>query len=264
MVDVGEATYALPSSQSRFFSFYILQMKTFKVFGRITASKDNCHSIITDFFQSENCLACFEHADDGCSRDHCHFIAQAEYKNMKSLRQSLSDKCFKVLGERLQYSIKEYDEEKDGEAYICKGHKTDASVTPDIFINTYDIDVEECYNRFHKTQADIKASKKTCCVWKELITYIEKHDRELFDMEFHRVKTPYRIASHLFDWYIEKGRMIQGKYIQQCIIRTIIANKFQSKKLKKQIISEWYEDFTYYASGEVHTAQEIEFLEDIL
>ena len=239
-------------------------MKTFKAFGRITATKEQCRLIITSFFDSDDCLACYEKADDGCSRDHSHFIAKCEYKNFKSLRQSFSDKCYKILGERLQYSIKEYDEEKDAEAYICKGHKKDASITPDIFINTYKTNVEESYNRFHKVQADIKEAKKTVCVWKELIAYIEKHDRELFDMEFHSIKTPYRIASHLFDWYILKDRMIQGKYVQQCIIRTVIANKFKDKNLKKQIIKEWYEDFTYFSCGETYDHSMIDHLDDLL
>lgn len=239
-------------------------MKTLRVFGRITGTKEECNEIITSFFSNEECLACYEKADDGCSHDHCHFIAKVDYKNMKSLRQSFSDKCFKVLKEKLRYSIKEYEEEKDAEAYICKGHKKDASVRPDIFINTYSIDVEECYNRFHQMATKIKEDKKTVCVWKELVSYIEKNDRECFDMDYHHIRTPFRIASHLFDWYILKDRMIQGKYIQQCIIRTVIANKFKSKDLKKQIIKEWYEDFTYYSCGETYDNSYLDKCEELL
>jgi len=230
-------------------------MKTWKVFGRITASLEECKEIINSFYDKEMVLACYEVADDGCSRDHCHFIASVSYKNLKSLRQAFSEKCFKILGERNQYSVKEYTEESKGEEYICKGHKKDASVKPNIFINTYDIDVEEHYNRFHEAQKVFKQNQSTSSVWKELINYIDKKDPELWSKNYN-TKTAYRIASHLFDWYIEKGRMIQGKYIQQGIIRTIIANKFKDKNIKKSIISEWSEDFSYYSSGQEYSRVE--------
>lgn len=216
-------------------------MKSYLAFGRITATKEQCTEIIKTFFDSEDCLACYEKADDGCSRNHSHFIARCSFKNFKSLRQSFSDKCYKILGERLQYSIKEYDQEKDAEAYICKGHKKDASITPDIFINSYNTDVEECYNRFHKVQAQIKETQKTVCVWKEVVNFINKRDDKLLTGKV-RSDTAWKIADFLFDYYMSRGKMIQGKYVQQCIIRTIIANSFKSKTVKGQIITDWVTD----------------------
>ena len=40
-----------------------------------------------------------------------------------------------------------------------QGHKKDASIKPDIFINTYGIDVQECYDRFHTLASKIKQEK---------------------------------------------------------------------------------------------------------
>lgn len=227
-------------------------MNSFKVFGRITGTLEECKNCIESFFESNGILACYEVADDGCSRDHCHFIATAQYKNFRSLRQSFSDKCFKILGEKLRYSVKEFDEALDSVAYICKGHKKDASVKPNIFINTYDINVEDSYRRFHKAQADYKENRKVCSVWKELIIYIEEVDPELFNRDYD-VRSAYRIASHLYDWYLKKGKTIQGKYYQQNILRTVIANKWKNKTVKRSIIKEWSEDFQYFSSGEQHT-----------
>lgn len=241
-------------SQNYFLGY--CKMKTFKVFGRITGSLGECESIITSFFKQDSVLACFESADDGCSQDHSHFIGEADYKNMKSLRQAFSEKCFKTLGERLRYSIKEYVEESDGESYICKGHKKDSAVKPNIFINTYNIDVETAYNRFHSNQKSYKESQKVCTVWKELIKYIDKTDPELFNQKYN-VNTAWKIANHLYDWYIFREKMIQGKYVQQMIIRTVIAHKFKEKEIKKSIIKEWSEDFTYYSSGEIYMHHQI-------
>lgn len=242
-------------------------MKEWKVFGRITGEKEECRDIIQSFFKQDGILACYERADDGCSRDHTHFIASADFKNLKSLRQSFSEKCFKILGERLRYSIKEYEELKDAEAYICKGHKKDASVKPDIYINTYNNDVEESYNRFHKVQADIKQNQKTICVWKEVNQYIRNKDPTILSGKI-KSDTAWKIADFLFDWYLLKGRMIQGKYIQQGIIRTIIANNFKTKTVKGQILSEWVQDFQYgddlsYLEAKVYKYSDLHDPEDV-
>lgn len=219
--------------------------KSHKVFGRITATKEECLELIK-FFNDDGVLMCYEKADDGCSHDHCHFIAESSnYKNLKALRQSFSDRCFKTLNERLRYSIKEYEEEKDAEAYICKGHKKDAGVKPEIIKNTYGIDVQEAYERFHQLASAIKQSKRTVCIWKEVIKHIEEVDPDVFTNRF-TSGTTIRIASHLFDYYVQHERMIQGKYVQQMIIQTIIANKFQDKSLKKSVIQSWTGDLQYW------------------
>jgi len=239
-------------------------MPLFIVFGRITdGSKNLLSEILKEFYFSDDMLACFERADDGCTRDHCHFIARTDrFKNMKTLRQSFADHCKKKLGEALRYSIKEYDSTKDAEAYICKGHKKDASISPDVFINTYGIDVQDCYERFHATASKIKQEKCSKAIWKEVIKYIEENDPQLFKQEF-SPKIQYKIASHLYDYYIAKERMIQGKYVQQMIINTIIAQKFNSKTLKKSFISEWCSDLTYWNGMEQVFSNEVDLDGDL-
>ena len=74
--------------------------------------------------------------------------------------------------------------------------------------------------------------------WKEVIKYIEEIDPALFTTRF-TSGTQVRIAGHLYDWYIKNEKMIQGKYVQQMLIQTIIANKFNSKSLKRSIIEAW-------------------------
>ena len=232
-----------------------MKPKLFKLFGRITAERDQVIQIIKDFFQEQDCLCCYEKADDGCAHDHCHFIASREHSSMKNLRQAFSELCYKVIGEKFRYTIKEYDNEQDAEAYICKGHKVQASVKPEILINTMNIDVDECYTRFHSVAQDIKTGKK--CVWKEIIEYIEKVNPDLFTTKFTR-RTQVRIASHMYDYYLEKQRMIQGKYVQQCIIQTIIANKFKEKHIKKSMISTWCDDISYFNGMEMQNYQEVD------
>lgn len=220
--------------------------KLFIIFGRITAEQPDCESILKNFYFSSDMLACMENADDGCSRTHCHFIARTDrFKNLKTLRQSFSDLCKKTLGEALRYSVKEYDESKDAEAYICKGSKSDASVTPNVFINTYGIDVQEMYDKFHETASKIRQNKHTKAIWKEVIDYIEGKDPKFFKQDFSN-KVKIRIASYLYDYYLDKGRIIQGKYVQQMILQTIIANKFNSKDLKKSVILSWCDDLAYW------------------
>lgn len=227
------------------------------LFGRITGEQPECERILKKFFLPNDCLACMENADDGCSRTHCHFIARTDkYKNMKTLRQCLADLCKKVFQEALRYSVKDYDEDKDGEAYICKGHKTDASVAPRIFINTYGIDVQESYDRFHKTAADIKQSKHAKAVWKEVVLYIEKQNPKFFQQTF-TPATQIHIAGYLYDYYISKERMIQGKFVQQMILSTIIANKFNSKTLKKSFVQTWTSDLQYWNGLEMAYSSEI-------
>jgi len=231
-------------------------MKTYKVFGRITGTKVEVLDCLT-FFDSSEMLVCYEKADDGCSRDHCHFIAQKDYKNLKNLREAFSYKCKQILKETLRYSIKEYEEQKDCEAYICKGHKKDAAVRPDILINTYGIDVQECYERFHKTAQAYKEEKKTKNTWKAVAAFIEEVNPDLFKNPFTK-GTPIRIASHLYDWYLMNDKMIQGKYVQQMIITTIIANKFNNKELKKLIVSTWCDDIAYWNGMEMTCYTEVE------
>jgi len=229
-------------------------MKVYKLFGRITGTREECISCLK-FFDSKEMLVCYERADDGCSRDHCHFIAQKEYKNMKNLREAFSYKCKQELGETLRYSIKEYEELKDAEAYICKGHKTDAAIKPDILINTYGIDVQESYERFHKTAYAYKEAKKTKCIWKELIAYIEDKEPDFFGDEFSEIYgsvLQVRIASYLYDYYLENDRMIQGKYFQQMIITTVIAHKKKSKAIKRCIIESWTDDISYWNGMDQH------------
>jgi len=218
----------------------------FIVFGRITALKSECETILKKFYLSQDMLACYERADDGCSRDHCHFLARTEsYKSMKSLRNQFSELCYKTLGERLRYQVKEYDETLDAEAYLCKGHKKDASVKPDIFINTYGIDVQECYDRFHTLASKIKQEKYTKATWKEVVKYIEENDPALFTKEF-TPKIQWQIAAHMYDYYVLHERMIQGKFVQQMILNTIISQKFNSKTLKKSFLQEWCSDLSYW------------------
>lgn len=222
----------------------VSNMKVQKVFGRITGTKEEVKECLS-FFDEDEMLACYERADDGCSRDHCHFIAQKEYKNLKNLREAFSYKCKQVLGETLRYSMKEYEEEKDAEAYLCKGHKKDGSIGPDVFINTYGINVQEAYERFHKVARNNYEKKQTKNIWKSVIQYIEETDPGLFSSEFTRA-TQIRIASHMYDWYLLKERIIQGKYVQQMVITTIIANKWKSKTIKKGIINTWCDDISYW------------------
>jgi len=231
-------------------------MKIFKVFGRITGSQEECLSCLK-FFDPQEMLVCFERADDGCSRDHCHFIAQKEYKNMKNLREAFSYKCKQILGETLRYCIKELVEDKDAEAYICKGHKTDASFSPIILINTYGTDVQEAYERFHKTAKEYKEEKKTKNTWKAVVQYIEDNDPDLFNNPFNR-GTQVRIASHLYDYYLYTDKMIQGKYVQQMIITTIIAHKFETKTIKRSIIESWVDDISYWNGMDQQNYQEVE------
>lgn len=230
-------------------------MKIWKVFGRITGTQEEVLKCV-EFFDKEEMLVCYERADDGCSRDHCHFIAQKEYKNLKTMREAFSYRCKRILEETLRYSMKQYEETQDGEAYICKGHKTDAGIKPNILINTYGINVQEAYERFHKVARDYKEQKQNKNIWKSVIQYIEETDPDLFNSEFKR-STQIRIASHMYDWYLLKERMIQGKYVQQMIITTIIANKWRNKSIKKDIISTWCEDITYFNGMEEVQYQEV-------
>ncbi len=230
-------------------------MKTHKVFGRITGSKEEVLKCLS-FFNSDEMLVCYEKADDGCSRDHCHFIASKDYKNLKNMREAFSYKCKQELKESNRYSIKEYEEEKDCEAYICKGHKKDAGIPVEILINTYGINVQECYERFHSNAQAYKEQKKTKNTWKSVIEYIDENDPTLFDTDFTRA-TQVCIASHLYDWYLENDKMIQGKYVQQMIITTIIANKWKNKSIKKGIISTWCDDIQYWNGLEMTDYQEV-------
>jgi hypothetical protein len=217
----------------------------FKVFGRVTGTQEECLKVL-EFFEPNPVLVCFESADDGCSRDHCHFVAESSnYRSMKSLRESLSKKCFKVLEEKLRYSIKEIEVDKDAEAYICKGNKKDKSVKPTIIKNTLNVDIDEAHERYHRVASVVKNYKQTTCVWKEVIKYIEEVNPTLFSSRFTN-GTQVRVASHLYDWYIKNEKMIQGKYVQQMVIQTIIAQKFNSKSLKRTIIEAWTSDITYF------------------
>lgn len=231
-------------------------MKLYKIFGRITGTKEECLEVLK-FFDAEEMLACYERADDGCSRDHCHFIGQKEYKNLKNLREALSYKCKQILKETLRYSVKEYDEQQDAEAYICKGHKKDSAIQPDIIINTYGINVQEAYERFHQVARDYKEQKQTKNIWKSVIEYIDEVDPDLFGCKFSRA-IQIRVASHLYDWYLLKERMIQGKYVQQMIITTIIANRWKSKNIKKEIISTWCDDIQYWNGLAMVDHQDVE------
>lgn len=223
---------------------------TFKVFGRVTGTRQEVLSCLS-FFGDNPMLVCFESADDGCSRDHCHFVSESSnHRSLKALRQAFSDKCKKELKEVNRYSLKELEEDKDSEAYICKGSKKDKSVKPEILKNTLNVDVDGAHERYHRVASDIKNVKQTRCVWKEVINYIEEVNPSLFTTRFTH-GTQIRIAGHLYDWYVKHEKMIQGKYVQQMIIQTIIANKFNSKSLKRNIVEAWTSDISYFNGMEM-------------
>lgn len=234
-------------------------MPSIKIFGRITFSdKKELTELLTNFFDPNNILACFESADDGCNNDHIHFVAEtSRYNTLKTLRQSFSLKCYKTCSAKNAYSLKPYDPELLGENYICKGHKKDLTVKPDVFINTMKIDVNHHYEDFHNRQQEHKKSSNTRNTWKSIVSYIDTKDPLLLHTELTR-KTQFRICSLMYDYYIENDKIVQGKYQQQNILRTIIAHSFKSREVKKQIILDWSDDFTYYSQGETKVSHDLE------
>ncbi len=235
-----------------------------KIFGRITAQdKDQISTILNSIFDPSQILACLEHSDDGCSNTHSHFIGETDnYKTLKSLRQSLSTKCYKSLGLHNQYTIKEYKPDSNCEAYICKGHKKDTTLKPDIFINTLNIDTQLQYDTFHENQKTYKESTQVRNVWKSILQYINQKEPLLLHGEYSN-KVTLKICSLMYDYYIENDKIVQGKYQQQNILRTIIAHSFKSREVKKSIILEWSQDFQYYSSGELKDSQIFDY-DDIL
>jgi len=224
-------------------------MTSLTVFGRITHSDVNTlKELLTSFYDEHPLIACYESADDGCSRDHCHFIAStSNFKNLRVLRQSFSNACFKQLKEKNMYSLKEYDPEKKCLEYICKGHKKDQSLKPNIFCNTYDINVEEYYKNFHENQKIHKTTNNYKNTWTAIVNYIDKKEPNLLHSE-PNVKTQYKICSYMYDYYVENEKMIMGKYQQQNILRTIISQCFKETAVKRTIIMDWCDDFHYYNS----------------
>jgi hypothetical protein len=223
-----------------------------KIFGRITSpDKLKIQEILESIFDPTSLLACYETADDGCSNFHSHFIGEtSNYKTLKSLRQSLSTKCYKSLSLHNQYSIKEYKEDLQAEAYICKGHKKDLKIKPDIFINTLGVDTQTQHEIFHENQKTFKETQNVRNTWKSIKQYIDQKDPLLLHGEYGQ-KTTLKICSLMYDYYIENDKIVQGKYQQQNILRTIIAHSFKSREVKKSIILDWSSDFTYYSSGEI-------------
>ena len=190
----------MPQGQRSQNYFILLYYKMIKVFGRITAPKDDCIYIVQKCFS--RVLMCYEKADDGCSRDHCHFIGETDQnKNYKALRTKLSSLTKERTNQTLNYSLKEYDPDKDAEAYICKGHKKDAAVPPEILINDYNEDVSANYDRFHATASAIKADRHNKPIWRDLVSYIQK-TRPMYISEI--LKT-LRIEPHQFNINSERN-----------------------------------------------------------
>ncbi len=239
-------------------------MPFLEVFGRITGNEHEIKLVLLTFFSNakevpvydaiipEGMLACLESPDSGCSREHSHFLASStDYKNMKSLRNGFSECCKKILGETLRFSIKEYDQVKDAEAYICKGHKTDKTIMPNIILNNRLILVDRrpnqalaiqiAHDRYHQVADELKAEKSIKSTWRPVVDWIKAKEPEFFTQTL----TPavrVRLASHLYDYYLEQGRMIQGKYFQTTVLQTVIANQFNSKTLKRCVVSSWLSD----------------------
>lgn len=241
------------------------QKKNIRVFGRITASQLQCEDILNLFFlNSPYILACYEEPDSGCSSAHCHFIASSDdYSSINSLRNQFSALVLKNLKLPGKYSLKLEDTEQDAVAYICKditGHKKFCcnekhhckTVPVNIFLNkdknnfpTMTFDIGEAHRRYWTTFSELKASKSIKNTWKAVVDYIEQNDSEIFNKPL-RKTTHIKIASYLYDWYVENERVIQGKYVQQTIINTIIVQKYNSKTLKKSLVMDWCSELSYF------------------
>lgn len=230
-----------------------------KVFGRITASREDCVAIVKQCFSS--ILMCYEVADDGCSRDHCHFIGETDNsKNIKSLRMKISDLTKAATGESHQYSIKPYDPDKDAEAYICKGHKKDAAIKPEILINDYKENVESSYDRFHETASNIRADKHNKALWRDLLAYVEKtepmfiskilktHKGKYEHLNFRRVSYIQEhiypeilkgLSLHLYDLILKTDRAIPNTYLAKQAITTVLSRLYHDTD-SRQLISKTF------------------------
>ena len=217
----------------------------FKVFGRITAAKEDCQKILEDYYDPQ-ILAVMEGQDDTTMATHCHYIAFKEAKSMKNLRQNLSNKCVDVLNEKNKYSVKLYDDAQDAEAYICKGKDPeDLFPNANVIINTLNVDTEAAHERYWEMHKEMQNKKQTKAIWKQVTQDLEKFFPEIFLEELTR-GTSLKIASFLYDWYIQNERLVQGKYQQQTIINTIIIHKFKNKTLKRLVCETWVEDACYW------------------
>ena len=218
-----------------------------KVFGRITAEKDDCQKIVKDVFSKA--LMCYEQPDSGCASAHCHFIAETErFKNIKSLRMKIADLTKNATGQSHQYSIKPYDPDKDAEAYICKGHKKDAAVIPEILINDYNEDIDDSRNRYHSTAQELKADRHSKPIWRDLVSYIQETN-PMFEAEIlkkHRVKDrkpaveqmAEAIAFHLYDMMEKTDRAMPNPYLAKQAVLTAMSRLCKTLRMDiRKIIS---------------------------
>lgn len=228
------------------------------VFGRIHGTQDQCRAILTDMFSAVT--ACYEEPDSGCSRSHCHFIGATDnYKNDKSLRNALANKCKKILQTTKQYSVKEFDAKKIEEClrYICKDEKQLPDVTSpptNIFMNQCNIPVKqlqkyrkEFYEDKNNKKRKNKVQEDKSPFWKKIYKYILEKDGEVFNKCVST--TPHKIAGYVYDYFEESERFLQNDRFIELTIKTIMIQAFTKNpetrlRLKKSMVSNWCVNFS--------------------
>lgn len=240
-------------------------------FGRIHGTKLQCQQILEEIYR-QPIIACFEQPDSGCNRQHCHYIASTDnYKNEKSLRNALMNKCKKILSETKQYQIKEFDPTQLNSClqYICKDESQLDETTPplNIFINSYGITGEELHNfrlafynseLYKKRKATKEKQKTKQAFWGKIYDYIIENDSKLFDKC--NIRTPHKIAGYVYDYFEENEKFLQNDRFIELTIKTIMIKAYSKKtlreRLKKSFVNNWTQNFhqlEYYDYDEPET-----------
>lgn len=227
-------------------------------FGRIHGTKDQCQQILEEIYSSP-IIACYEAPDSGCKRSHCHYIASTDkYKNEKSLRNAIMNKCKIMLSETKQYQIKTWEKPLDAKClqYICKDEvEPDETLPPqNIFMNSYGITEEQLrlyriafyaddLNKKRKENKEKKKDKQA--FWGKIYDYITEHDPKLFDKCNDR--TPHKIAGYVYDYFEENEKFLQNDRFIELTIKTIMIKAYSKKtlrqRLKRSMIDHWTMNF---------------------
>lgn len=229
------------------------------VFGRVHGNEAQCREILSIFHRV---TACFEKPDSGCEREHCHFIGFGDFKDIKTLRNALYNKCKKVLNQVNQYSIKPFDNTQAQSCfqYICK----DEGLLPDmvepptnIFINEANIpikDLQEFRQKFYESEfykkrvskKENKNPKEKAAFWKKIYEYIKGKDPSIFNKC--KQNTPKRIAQHVYDYFEENEKFLQNDRFIELTIKTIMIQAYRTKTLretlKKSMVENWISNFS--------------------